>query len=485
MNKINLYCLIATAITFFSAAAEKRASILLITTDDHGVQVGCYGDKLARTPNLDRLAEQGVRFTQAYIAQASCSSSRSAMLTGLYPHQNGQFGLTNDYEMHPGIETLPAMLKKQGYRTGIIGKLHVRPESAFPFDFWEIKSAKETRYVRNVNRSAQRFLESTGDEPFFLMVNLFDPHRPYDAESNQCGGLPEKPLGPDDIKPFEFMGVDVPELRAEVAAYYNCVSRLDTGIGLLLETLEQRGLAENTLVIFLGDHGVPFTRAKVSCYEAGEQVPFIVRWPQGRHGKVCDRLISSVDIVPTLAELIGFAPQAELPGKSLLPLLQGKSPEWRQFVCAEYTAHRKEHYYPRRSIRTVRYKLIHNLLHDRLNPLTGIGPVRAASETGAVKSGSIWNVLNPEFYQPGRFSGGSPEEIRAAYGAYRDAPEYELYDLENDPFERVNLVGNPEAAAIFEALKMNLKKWQAETGDPFADPLWLKEFTAQTDALCK
>jgi N-sulfoglucosamine sulfohydrolase len=485
MKKMSLSCLIAAAITFFSAAAEKKMNVLLITADDLGRHLGCCGDPTVPTPNLDRLASEGVRFTQAYIAQSSCSSSRSAMLTGLYPHQNGQIGLTNDYEMHSGIETLPAMLKQVGYTTGIIGKLHVRPESAFPFDFWEIKSAPETRRVRSVNRSAQRFLDSAGDSPFFLMVNFFDPHRPYDAEANQCDGLPEHPLGPDAVRPFDFMGVDVPELRAEVAAYYNCVSRLDTGVGLLMETLKERGLDDNTLVIFLGDHGAPFTLAKTSCYEAGEQVPFIVRLPKGQNGAVRDELISSVDIVPTLAGLIGFEPQAKLPGRSLLPLLEGKSPAWRQFVCAEYTAHRKEHYYPRRSIRTSRYKLVHNLLQDRPNPLPGIGPVRAASETGEAKTGSTWNVLNPDFYQEGRSFGGTPEAIRSAYAAYRDAPEYELFDLQNDPFERVNLAANPEAAVMLETLKMNLKKWQKETDDPFADPDYLTDFTAKIDALCK
>ncbi len=460
-------------------------NVLLITADDLGLHLGCCGDTTVPTPHLDRLAGQGVRFSQATIAQSSCSSSRSAILTGLYPHQNGQIGLTNDYEMHPGIETLPAMLKQVGYTTGIIGKLHVKPESAFPFDFWEIKSAKETRRVRDVNRSAQHFLDSVGDRPFFLMVNLFDPHRPYDAESNQCDGLPEKPFGPGDIQPFEFLGVDVPELRAEVAAYYNCVSRLDSGVGLLLDTLEARGLDENTLVIFLGDHGVPFIRAKTTCYAAGERVPFIMRLPKGTGGTVRDELISSVDIVPTLSEWIGFEPQAELSGRSLLPLLKGKSPAWRQFVCAEYTAHRKEHYYPRRSIHTSRYKLVHNLLHERVNPLSGIGPVRASSGTGPIQNKSTWNVLNPEFYQDGRFFGGPAEEIRAAYAAYRDAPEYELFDLQNDPFERVNLAGNPEAAVMLQTLKMNLEKWQRETGDPFADPAYLADFTAQTDELCK
>jgi N-sulfoglucosamine sulfohydrolase len=281
------------------------------------------------------------------------------------------------------------------------------------------------------------------------------------------------------------LGVDVPELRAEVAAYYNCVSRADTGIGLLLQTLKERGLDENTVVVFLGDHGAPFIRAKTTCYEAGEQVPFIVRWPKGRSGQIRSELISSVDIVPTIAELVGFKPQAALPGRSLLPLLEGKSVEWRKSVCTEYTAHLKEHYYPRRSIRTVRYKLIRNLLHERVNPLSGIGSVRAASEAGAVKAGARWNVLNPAFYEPDRWFGGTVEAIRSSYAAYRYAPEYELYDLENDPFERVNLAGNPEAAHVLEQLKTNLETWQGETKDPFAYPGYLADFTAKTDALCK
>lgn len=473
----------------FSAglAAEEtnQPNILLITADDLGMHLGCYGDGYARTPHLDQLANVGVRFTQAYIAQASCSPSRSSILTGLYPHQNGQLGLTGDYEMHPGIETLPAMLKAAGYQTGIIGKLHVAPTRAFPFDFWKMPNAVPTRKVREVNSYARAFIEQSGSRPFFLMVNFFDPHRPYDAESHQCDGLPETPFGPDDISPFDFMGVDTPELREETAAYYNCVSRLDTGVGLLMATLEECGLENNTLVVFLGDHGAPFTRAKTTCYEAGEQVPFIVRWPQGLKGSVCDRLISAVDIVPTVSELTGVSPKGNLPGKSLVPLLEGKTTEWRQFVCAEYTAHRLEHYYPRRSIRTARYKLIHNLLHERINPLNGIGPVRAVSENSPVKQGSVWNVMNPEFYQDGRYFGGTADELRAAYAAYRNAPEYELYDLEADPLERMNLAGDPEAAALFKTLRTNLEQWQQDTGDPFADAEFLNDFTAKTDALRK
>lgn len=466
---------------------QARPNILLITTDDQGLQAGCYGDPLARTPNLDRLAAEGVRFTHAYVTQASCSPSRSSILTGLYPHQNGQVGLTNDYEMHPGVETLPVMLKKVGYQTGLIGKLHVNPESAFPFDFWEIKSPVQTRHVRNVNAEAQKFIDAAGEKPFFLMVNFFDPHDPYNEIANQCDGLPEKPYKPEDIRPMDFIGVDVPELRKDIAIYYNCIERADAGIGMLMKTLRDRGLGKNTLVVFLSDNGPRIARAKVSSYEAGVHVPFVVRWPQANAaGRVCDALVSSIDIVPTILELAGVEPKTTLPGLSLLPLLDNKPVHWRDTLSTDYTAHRKEHYYPSRAIRTDRYELIHNLLSERINPLSGMGAIRALDASAPVKNGAIYNVVNPDFYSDtNRFFGGSAESIRNAYATFRHPPEFELYDLEKDSCERSNLAGNPEYASILAVLQAGLADWQKETADPFADPVYLKEFTAQTDALCK
>jgi N-sulfoglucosamine sulfohydrolase len=467
-------------------SAMGRPNILLITTDDQGLDVGCYGNPLARTPNLDQLAKEGVRFTRAYVTQASCSPSRSSILTGLYPHQNGQVGLVNDYSMHAGTETLPAMLKKAGYRTGIIGKLHVNPESAFPFDFWEIKSPVQTRYVRKVNTAAQKFIDAAGKEPFFLMVNFFDPHDPYDALANQCDGLPKNPYKPEDIRPMDFIGIDVPELRKDIAIYYNCIERADAGIGMLMKTLKDRGLDETTLVVFLSDNGPQFTRGKVSSYEAGLHVPLIARWPGGKAGQVRNELISAIDIVPTILEVTGAQTKNVLSGTSLIPLLEGKSVVWRDTLSAGYTAHRKEHYYPSRSIRNDRYKLIHTLLPERINPLSGMGAVIALDASAPVKSGAIYNVLNPQFYQDeSRFFGGSAESIRSAYATYRQPPEFQLYDLQNDPHERINLAGNPEYAPVLASLKMDLKTWQTETKDPFAESAYLQDFTRKTDELCE
>jgi len=487
MKKQNGVFLLAAASCFFSVdAAEKRPNILLITTDDQGMDLGCYGNPLARTPHLDQLAAEGTRFTRAYVTQASCSPSRSSILTGLYPHQNGQVGLVNDYSMHPGIETLPMMLKESGYRTGIIGKLHVNPESAFPFDFWEIKSPVQTRYVRRVNTAAQKFIDASGKEPFFLMVNFFDPHDPYDALANQCDGLPEKPYKPEDIRPMDFIGVDVPELRKDIAIYYNCIERVDAGIGMLMKTLKDRGLEKDTLVVFLSDNGPRFTRGKVSPYEAGLHVPFIVRWPGGKAGQVRDELISAIDIVPTILAVTGAQTKNVLSGTSLVPLLKGEAVAWRDTLGAGYTAHRKEHYYPSRTIRNDRYKLIHTLLPERINPLSGMGAVIALDASAPVKNGAIYNVLNPQFYQDeSRFFGGSAESIRSAYAAYRQPPEFQLYDLQNDPHERSNLAGNPEYATVLIPLKISLGVWQSETQDPFAESAYLRDFTRKTDELCE
>ncbi len=479
---------VALAIHLFSACAEKRTNVLLITTDDQGLQAGCYGDPLARTPNIDRLASEGMRFARGYVTQSSCSPSRSSILTGLYPHQNGHFGLTNNFSMRDGIKTLPAIMNEAGYRTGIIGKLHVNPAEAFPFQFMEVNSPLQTRHVRDVNAAAQKFMEMDSEKPFFLMVNFFDPHDPYDELANQCDGLPAEPCGPEDIRPFDFMGVDVPELRKEVAIYYNCVSRADTGIGMLLDSLEERGFKDNTLVIFLSDNGPSFTRGKATCYEAGLHVPFVARLPQhSSGGQVSDALVSSVDIVPTILDAAGISFAGELPGKSLIPLLKGRVPSLRNDLFSEFTAHGIEHYYPRRSVGNKRYKLIHNLMPERQNPWSGIHIVRAMGEDKPLRgSAGHYNATLPAFYEkPASSCGAPPEVIRRSFLTYLNPPEFELYDLEKDPYERMNLSGNPEYIEVLKQMKTQLGSWRADTSDPFTDSDYMNEFTKRADEMVK
>ncbi|QHI69168.1 sulfatase family protein [Tichowtungia aerotolerans] len=433
-------------------------NILLITADDMGTTAGCYGDKLAATPNLDQLAAEGVLFENAYVTHASCSPSRSSILTGLYPHQNGHIGLAGlhpEYKLHPDIRTLPAILKDAGYHTGILGKLHVSAapgQAPFDFEWASHGNPVVTRDVRMVAQKAEEFLGQVGKRPFFLYVNYFDPHRPYDAESNQCKGLPEKPYGPNDIEPFAYLGLDGLPVRQEVASYYNCVNRLDVGLGMLFQTLEKAGMLDDTLIIFLGDHGVPFSRAKTTCYEAGEQVPFFVKWPGvSRAGLRCTDFISSVDIMPTLLDAAGIA-CPPVAGRSLREVVTGSTPnDWRKELCSEYTSHAQQHLYPRRSVRNERYKLVHNLDSSRKNPVPYIGATRPKPGVVEIKPG-----------------------MEAAYRTTEAPPEFELYDLSKDPHETVNIVGNPEVAEVLKRLKADLLKWRRNTADPLLDPAELQ-----------
>ncbi len=236
-----------------------RPNILLIVSDDLGCQLGCLGDHQARTPFLDRLSEQGVLWTRAYVTQASCSPSRSSLLTGLYPHQTGQIGLSHlGYSMRAGVPNLPRLLKQAGYATGVIGKVHVQPEDEFPFDYDYRYAVTGTRDIRWTNERVREFIAGVPQgQPFFLYVNLFDPHREF---IDQVSGFPYRPTRPDDVRPFSFLGdADSPEVRRDIAGFINSVNRVDTAVRMMTDTLDALGVSQQTLCVFWGDNGAPFT----------------------------------------------------------------------------------------------------------------------------------------------------------------------------------------------------------------------------------
>ncbi len=430
------------SVTYGQSAQDKAPlNILLITADDLGLQLGCYGDSVARTPHLDALARQGVLFENAYVTQASCSPSRSSMLTGLYPHQNGQIGLSHrGYRMYESVRTLPQRLKAQGYVNAIIGKLHVEPHTNFPFDYANT-DARKTRDVAEVAAQAESLMD-TVSRPFFLMVNYFDPHVELIP---QVKGIPEKPFTPDEVQAFPFQQVDTPTELDRIANYYSCVARLDAGIGMLMEALTRTGKAENTLVIFLGDHGPPFVRAKTNCYEAGLKVPFLLRWP-GKAAQRFSGFVNANDIVPTALEAAQMAVPAELPGSSLRPIVDGQPFEERPYLFAEFNAHAPQLFYPMRSVRDKQYKLIVNDLSGKPFPSTSVDGDPAWKEA-----------------QKAKFA-GTP--VRRVFDRYVHRPALELYDLNKDPQEFTNLADDPSYQAVIERLQKALRQWQAQTHDP-------------------
>ncbi|MBG88996.1 MAG: sulfatase, partial [Verrucomicrobiales bacterium] len=453
--------------------ASEKLSVLLITSEDNGPDLSCYGNPFVRTPNIDRLAAQGVRFDRAFVPTASCSESRAALLTGLYPHQNGQIGLaTHHHRMFGKIPNIASHLKQRGYRTGLIGKLHVNPASAFPFDYRPKVSDCNTFSRRDVGRVAQlasRFFAQEGG-PFLLMVNYADAHLPF---LRQQHGLPKSPLTGSDVRPLPWIGLDTPRLRESQADYYNCLMRLDEGIGQLLKALEAAGQAKQTLVIYLGDHGAQFPRGKLASYESSLHVPLIIRQPGQIDPQVRNELVSTLDLLPTILHAVGGDITSELPGRSLLPLMKNGAAKpdtsWRTYLFTEYHGHYPPLYFPQRTIRNDRYKLIVNLLQDRLNPV-------AQSYSG--QENPRWGS-----YVTATDVAQAPRKIRQAYDTWMKAPPLELYDLKSDPHEWQNLADREDLRPIKEKLLAEFRRWQKDTADPLQHPALLQRLTAEHDAL--
>ncbi len=450
------------------AAAAPKPNILLITSDDLGLQLGCYGDRVIRTPHLDALARRGRLFENAYVAQASCSPSRSAMFTGLYPHANGQYGLLNadaGFELHAPLrsQTIPALLKNAGYRTGILGKLHVGPESSFPF---ETRLRADTRDVKAAAAEASKFLGGPG--PFFLMANYSDPHvlgrsprPPQEAFPTQYKGVPETPLRIGEVPPFPFQQIDTPEQVERVTQYYNAVMRLDAAVGLLLAELEKAGHADDTVILFVGDHGPPFFRGKTSCYEGGVKVPMLAVWPGVfAAGERTPALVSTVDLLPTILDATGQPLPDGLHGRSLRHTLDPR--QHREFLATEFHFHGASPFFPRRTIREARFKLIHNLSAGRAKPSTGIDGDAAYAMS-----------------QAGKHAG---TRVGEAFARAADPPEFELYDLQADPWEFDDLAARPEHAATLARLQDALLAWRKDTADPLLTPDGLAAMAAREGA---
>lgn len=462
-----LLAMLGLAVGWNSAAGQLN--VLLITADDLGVQLGCYGDTAAETPNLDALASRGVLFEHAYVAQASCSPSRSAMFTGLYPHTNGQYGLLNA-NVGFGLkakyqgQVIPNLLKSSGYRTGIVGKLHVGTESEFEFD---TRIRVDTRDVKLVAEKAKEFFLG-GKEPFFLMANYSDPHvygqrmqpRPKETFPTQYKGVPENPIPLGKVPPLPFQRLNEPEEVLRTTQYYNAAKRFDAGVGMLLEALQEAGQSDKTLILFVGDHGPPFFRGKTSCYEGGVRVPMLLVWPGVSGVQVRSQaLVSTVDILPTLLDACELSVNVELQGKSLRQAIT--QDDFRTYLATEFHYHGRAPFFPRRSIRDARFKLIHNL------------------RAGEVLPGST--IDGDPALKLARESQKTPDDVRQAFERAADPPEYELYDLQADPWEFIDLSQATEHQATLERMQAALMQWREETSDPLLDPTEYNKIAAYAD----
>jgi N-sulfoglucosamine sulfohydrolase len=403
---------------------SQRPNILFITSHDLGQHLGCYGQSSVCTPALDDFAASGVRFENSFCTAPQCSPSRAALHTGLYPHSAGVLGLSHppfNWRIQPGIH-LVDILKLQGYATALAGIQHVTPHvSDLSYDrILPLRSAPELAY------SVVPLLKEL-PTPFYLEVGFFEPHRPYEWMGNQ----------PDHSK-----GVVIPaylpesdEVYKEFALLQGMIHRLDEGVGIILEALNQSGLADATWVIFAADHGLAMPRAKCTLYDPGLSVALLMRWSgAGIHGgRIIQPMVSNVDVVPSMMEGLGLEIPARMQGRSFWSLLHGESCQVRSAVYAEKTFHTS--YEPMRAIRTQKHKLILNLeISTQVDVPTDIRR----------------SPLYPLMHE--------------ALDGHRVLVE--LYDLDSDPLEKHNLAGDLHWADTETELRRELLLWMEETQDP-------------------
>jgi len=438
---------------------KPRLNVLLITADDMNCDsVGVYGSKTPDiTPNIDRLAGEGMRFARAHVTIAVCQPCRSVLMTGRYPHRSGGEGFHRIRKTD--VPTLWELLAKAGYRCGVLGKAgHSTPKATIKQDMYlDMGQLGRGRDPALYHKHAKRFLADSAKagRPFFLMANSHDPHRPFSGSDQEARWRKAGPVTPPSrtYKPAEVATPgflpDLPEVRREIAEYYSSVRRCDDTVGAVLRALSESGLADRTLVIFLSDHGMALPFAKTNCYLHSTRTPWMVRWPgRVKPGSVeSEHFISGIDLMPTVLAAAGLPLPEGMDGRSFLPLLAGKKQAGRERVFTQFHQTSGRNRYPIRCVQDARFGYIFNAWSD------GKCVFRNESQSGrTMKAMRAAAANDPQI------------AARVKHFLYRTVEE--LYDLKADPDALRNLIGDPKHRAEADRLRGELERWMQRTADP-------------------
>ncbi|GAB6283395.1 MAG: sulfatase [Ignavibacterium sp.] len=415
--------------------SSARPNIVIMISDDQSsFDLGCYGNNVIQTPNIDKLASEGMKFTRAYVSCPQCSPSRGSLLTGRFPHS------TSSSRLHipvlPEIPTIINLLKENGYFTGAYRKTH-QPLIQEQFDFYG-----------NDEEPFNSFFEKRPKEkPFFLWFGSNEPHRPpqgYESSNEKIS------INPNDISVPEFLP-GTKEVRMDMAYYYDRLNKFDFECGEIIKLLEKNNLIQNTIVIVTSDNGMPFPRAKATLYESGIKVPLIIKWSSKiPANKVSNELVSLIDLAPTVLEASETNYEGTLDGKSILPLITNKDHKPAPYIFSERNWH--DNWQPSRCIISDKYKLIMNFRLD-------VGYLPALDIKESLSYSSILKLKEEN-------------KLKGNLNWYKNnsTPFYEFYNLEKDPFEWKNEIDNLQYAKIIDEMKSALSDWMINTYDFLPSP---------------
>nr|WP_295926838.1 sulfatase [uncultured Dyadobacter sp.] len=453
MRQCYILAVLFLAFAMKSFARQPVNIIFIIGDDISWDDIGAYGNTKVKTPNLDRLAKEGMKFTNMFLTTSSCSPSRTSILTGRYPHNTGAAELHSPLPAH--LKFFPELLQQKGYFTALAGKWHEGPVTKRAYDTLLVNQelngeGGEEQWI-NLLKSRPK------QKPFFFWLSPYDAHRPWSKTTNG----PQHDPGRDIQVPPTL--VDDSGTRQDLASYYNEIARLDHYVGLLETELAAQGLLENTLIIFTADNGRPFPGSKTRLTDAGIKTPFLVKWPTGiPPGQVSQSLVSAIDIAPTLLELAGVQAGVTFQGHSFAKLFKNPHQEFRKYIFAEHNWHDYEAY--ERAVRTKDFLYITNkrTQFDNGGPIDANQSPAAKSLKAVRQSGKLTPLQNDAFIVP------------------RSAESF--FDQSKDPLQSLDLIENQTYNHQIQALKKILARWILETGDTVPQALtpdWYDRVTGQ------
>jgi uncharacterized sulfatase len=449
-------------ISFCFCLEAKKFNVVFILADDMGRDTwGVYGSKDCQTPNIDRLAEAGTRFERAYCAVALCAPFRQELYSGRSPWRTGT--LPNHSKSVSDTQSIPHYLKPLGYRVALLGKSHVGPKECYPFEMLGGVSKKKDANSEILKKSTKFFDDcQKEDEPFCLFIASHDSHAPFTTGDRSIYDANKLTVPP--------YWVDTPELRKEMVKYYAEVTNFDSLVGMVRTELEQRNLWENTIFIVCSEQGTQLPFAKWTCYDNGLHIGLVLRWPGlSKEGSVVEQLVSIADITPTLVQELGSnLEEGDCGGKNIAPLIKGNGVPVHKYVYGAFTncriIHNRDRIFPIRSIRDKRYSLIFN--PNSKNEITSNITLSRALEILKSDQKKKANLdLASSWVTKANLTTAEKKLVHKLH----HRAEYELYDLRNDPFELVNLIGDPKFKKVGQRLKEALHKKLGELGD--ADPV--------------